>query len=175
MDARGTHVGGHKPWSAHLRFLKDVLYGLHGFATKDTCSSLKKTHQKSMFSHSAESLCPKPQKLVLEPSKGTPKLRSGTSWRHPEQASKTDHLKKWLLSLLTNRGICCFRALDPRNGTPIIYRWYILSLMTLEDDFALHTATALLSNGAVRFHFFPARQRGCGWKILHSHGVSENL
>ena len=94
MEALGTHVGAHKPLSAHLRLSKDVLYGLHGFATKDTCSSLKTTHQKSMFSHSAESLCPKPQKLVLEPSKGTPKLRSGTSRRRLEKGSETDHRKK---------------------------------------------------------------------------------
>ena len=127
MRALGTHGGGHKPLSAHLRFLKDVLYGLHGFAREDSCFSNQKTCQENMFSHAARSLRPKPQKALPEPSKRDPKTLLWDLWRHVAKASKTGHLKKSLLSPGTSRGICCFRALGPGNGTPIIYRYmYIL-------------------------------------------------
>ena len=43
IEAFGTHVGGFGPSEANLRFLKDVLYGLHVFAIQDIFSSLHKT------------------------------------------------------------------------------------------------------------------------------------
>ena len=43
MKAFGIRVGGFGPSEAHLRRLKDVLYGLHVFAIQDVRSSLPKT------------------------------------------------------------------------------------------------------------------------------------
>ena len=43
IEAFGTHVGDFGPSEANLRFLKDVLYGLHVFAIQDVSSSLHKT------------------------------------------------------------------------------------------------------------------------------------
>ena len=76
-----------------------------------------------MFSHAARSLRSKPQKAVTEPSKNDLKTCLWSVWRHPEQASESEHPKKWLLTPGTPWGICCFRALGPGNGTLIIYRY----------------------------------------------------
>ena len=43
IEVFGTHVGDFGPSEANLRFLKDVLYGLHVFAIQDVSSSLHKT------------------------------------------------------------------------------------------------------------------------------------
>ena len=123
MNAFGTHVGGHRPSRAPLRFLKDVLYGLHGFAIEDTCSSLQETDRKNTFSHAAQNLCPRTQKEVPEASKRDPKTLLWGLWRHPEKDSETDHRKKSLFALEAPQGICSLRVLGPGNGTPVIYRY----------------------------------------------------
>ena len=123
IEAFGTHVGDFGPSEANLRFLKDVLYGLHVFAIQDLCSSLQETRQKTTFSHTSHNPAPRAQKGVPEPSKRDPKTLLWSLWKHPEQASKTWYPKKSLFALGTPRGICCLRALDPGNGTTFIYRY----------------------------------------------------
>ena len=94
MEALGTQVGARKPLSAHLRFLKDVLYVLHSFATEDTGSSLQKTCRENIFSQAAQSICPKPEKEIPEPSKSNLKPPLWSLWRHSDKASKTGPPKK---------------------------------------------------------------------------------
>ena len=39
-EGSGTHLGGSGPLRAHLRFFKDIPYGLHGFVIDDPCYAL---------------------------------------------------------------------------------------------------------------------------------------
>ena len=64
MDALETHVGGHKPLSAHLRFLKDVLYGLHVFAIEARGLSLHEQSERRLFQILHKPLRPRSQKEV---------------------------------------------------------------------------------------------------------------
>ena len=123
IEASGILLGGPRPLKAHRRFLRDVLYGLHGFARGDPCSSLPETSQKNTFSHAAQDLSPILQKTVLEPSKSDSKTLLSDLWIHPESDSETEYLKKLFFALSTPRGICCLRAPDPGNGTTITYRY----------------------------------------------------
>ena len=94
MDAFGTHVGGYRPSRAPLRFLKDVLYGLHGFAIEDTCSSLQETDRKNTFSHAAQNFCPRTQKEVPVVFKKDPKTLFWAPWRHPRKNLRNRSPKK---------------------------------------------------------------------------------
>ena len=123
IKAFETHVGGVGPSEAHLRFLKDVLYGLHVFAIQDVCSSLQETLQDNTFSHPSQTPGLRPEKRVPEPSKRDPKTLLWSLRKHSENDPETGHAKKSLFAPGTNRGICCLRALDPGNGTTIIYRY----------------------------------------------------
>ena len=123
MDPFGTHVGGHRPSRAPLRFLKDVLYGLHGFAIEDPCSSLRETGRGNTFSHTSHNPAPTAQNKVPEPSKRDPKTLIWSLRTPLENGPETGHQEKSLFAPATHRGECCFRALDPGNGTPVIYRY----------------------------------------------------
>ena len=99
------------------------MYGLHVFAIADRCSSLHETLQTKAFSHTSQTPGLRPEKEVPEASKGHPKTLLWNLQKPLENAPKTDHRKNSLFAPATNRGICCLRALDPGNGTPIIYRY----------------------------------------------------
>ena len=88
MDAFATHVEGHKPSRAHLRFFKDALYGLHGFAIEDPCSSLQETGPKNILSHAAQTLCLEPKKASGNPPKGSSKLSPGAFGDTPKSPPK---------------------------------------------------------------------------------------
>ena len=94
MDALQTHVGGHKAMSAHLRFLKDVLYDLHVFAIQDLCSSLHETLQKKTFSHTSRTPGLIPEKKFPEPPKRHPKIRLWSLQKPLENTPETEHHEK---------------------------------------------------------------------------------
>ena len=121
MDALETHVGGHKPLSAHLRFLEDVLYGLHVFAIEDRCSSHQETLPKTTFSDISQTPGLRAEKDVPEASKGDPKTLSWGLRKSLENGPETGHQKKSLFAPVTPRGECCLRVLDLENGTAFIY------------------------------------------------------
>ena len=105
---------------ALLQFLKDVLYGLHGFAIADPSSYSKKRTRKHFFTCCTNHLS-EGTKSVLEPIKMTPKTVLWRLCKQPDETSKTGHQKKSLFAPGTPRGVCCFRFLDPGNGTLVIY------------------------------------------------------
>ena len=118
-----AQVRGPNAARAHHRFLKDVLYGLHVFTIDDPCSSLWETVRRHTFSPIAQTASPRPQKGFPEPFKRDPKTLLWSLRKPLENAPKTEHQKKSLFAPATDRGICWFRALDPGNGTPVIYRY----------------------------------------------------
>ena len=94
MDLLGTHIEEQGAVSAHLRFLKDVLYGLHVFAIGDLCSSLHETLQKKTFSHTSQTPGLRTEKRLPEASKRDPKTLLGSLWKHPENGPETGHEEK---------------------------------------------------------------------------------
>ena len=121
MDALETHVGGHKPLSVHLRFLKDVLYGLHVFATEDRCSSLQETLPKTTFSDTSQTPNLRAEIEVPKASKKNPKTLSWGLRKCLENSPETGLPKKSLFAPVTPRGEYWFRGLDLENGTTNIY------------------------------------------------------
>ena len=101
--------------------MKDVLYGLHGFAIQDPCSSLRETGRGNTFSHAAQTRCPSTQKEVQNPAKGIPKLLSEAFGSIQKRSPKPGTTKSDVLSPVAPRGIYCFRAPGPENGTLVIY------------------------------------------------------
>ena len=108
MDSLGTRVGEQKAVSAHLRFLKDVLYGLHVFAIQDLCSSLHETLQKKTFSHTSQTPGLRSEKRIPEPSKRHPKTLHWRFRRQPEAASKLGAKKSDFLRWNLPRGFGVF-------------------------------------------------------------------
>ena len=94
MDSLGTRVGEQKAVSAHLRFLKDVLYDLHVFAIQDLCSSLHETLQKKTFSHTSQTPGLIPEKKIPELSKKPTKTLPWSLQKPLENTPETEHQEK---------------------------------------------------------------------------------
>ena len=94
IEAFGTHVGDFGPSEANLRFLKDVLYGLHVFAIEGRCSSLQEALQNTAFSHAAQCPAPGTQNKLPEPSKRDPKTLLESLQKQPENGPETGHEEK---------------------------------------------------------------------------------
>ena len=94
MDALETHVGGHKPFRAHLRFVKDVLYGLHVLAIEDRCSSFQETLPKTTFSDTSQTPGLRAEKEVPEASKTDPKTLFWSLQKSLENGPKNGYKEK---------------------------------------------------------------------------------
>ena len=105
---------GTKPSEAHLRFLKDVLYGLHVSAIEDHCSSLQETLQKKTFSHPGQAPALRPGKKDPGNLEKEPQNTSLEPSELLENGPKTGHQKKSLFAPGTPRGECSLRVLDSR-------------------------------------------------------------